>query len=443
MAVWGVVQREDLEESWRLDAQYYQPVYLKQEGEVRALRAQPLETLASISDGNHLTISGQFGLGSIPYLRGGDLSNFFLHNVQAESIPLDAYRALKRSHMKPGDVLLSIVGTIGQTALVTSEYPKLTGSCKIAIIRPRGIRSGYLAAYLASPLGQDLIARRVRGAVQQGLILPDLKALPVPRLSEVQEEQIEMLVGEAYATLKLSTSRYAEAEALLMDALGLNDRSLPTAKAYVAEFSDVRDAERLDAEFFNPAHQFARAYLTDRFQGQPLAHSCIVTKGKTPTEYTSQGVPVVRSGDLADLDRADLLRTDPKNAAFRLKPGDVLISSIGFGSIGKVQVFDAPDRHTTVSEVTVVRPQGMNPYALKTFLASPLGQVQINSWVTGATGQLHLYPQHVEKIIVPHLPDGLQRQIEEKHREATSLKREAATMLEEAKRRVETLVREA
>ena len=56
------------------------------------------------------------------------------------------------------------------------------------------------------------------------------------------------------------------------------------------------------------------------------------------------GRPGVRSGDLADLDRADLLRTDPKNAAFRLKPGDVLISSIGFSSIGKVQVFDAPDR---------------------------------------------------------------------------------------------------
>jgi hypothetical protein len=41
--------------------------------------------------------------------------------------------------MKLGDVLLSIVGTIGSVALVTEKYQHLTGSCKIAIIRPKSV----------------------------------------------------------------------------------------------------------------------------------------------------------------------------------------------------------------------------------------------------------------------------------------------------------------
>jgi hypothetical protein len=68
---------------------------------------------------------------------------------------------------------------------------------------------------------------------------------------------------------------------------------------------------------------------------------------------------------------------------------------------GKVQVFDKPGRYGTVSEVTVVHQTIFNPYYLAAFLRSKVGQYQIGRFITGATGQLHLYPRDVEKIFVP------------------------------------------
>ena len=106
------------------------------------------------------------------------------------------------------------------------------------------------------------------------------------------------------------------------------------------------------------------------------------------------------------------------------------------------QVFDHATPHTTVSEVTVLRQNRLNPYFLKAFLSSPPGQIQIESWVTGATGQLHLRPADVEKIIVPMgIPAGKQEAFERVHREARVLKEQAADLLEQAKQRVEALVR--
>ena len=66
------------------------------------------------------------------------------------------------------------------------------------------------------------------------------------------------------------------------------------------------------------------------------------------------------------------LKTHPTEALFLLEKGDVLISSIGFGSIGKVQVFDKPGTYGTVSEVTVVRQSKLNPHYLAFFLRSAI-----------------------------------------------------------------------
>ncbi|MCI0525328.1 MAG: restriction endonuclease subunit S [Acidobacteria bacterium] len=131
-----------------------------------------------------------------------------------------------------------------------------------------------------------------------------------------------------------------------------------------------------------------------------------VHKGRS-IAYSEHGdVPIIRSGDLVDIeDDTRFLRAYSSEPIIYLRRGDVLISSIGFGSIGKVQIFDKPGRYGTVSEVTIIRQQAFNPYYLAAFLRSRAGQHQIDRFITGATGQLHLYPRDVERIFVP-LPDA-------------------------------------
>jgi type I restriction enzyme, S subunit len=70
-----------------------------------------------------------------------------------------------------------------------------------------------------------------------------------------------------------------------------------------------------------------------------------------PVNYCSDGdVPIIRSGDFVDIEDDDrFLRAHSSEPITYVNSGDVLISSIGYGSIGKIQVFDKPSRAITES----------------------------------------------------------------------------------------------
>lgn len=120
-----------------------------------------------------------------------------------------------------------------------------------------------------------------------------------------------------------------------------------------------------------------------------------------------------------------------------------MISSIGFGSIGKVQVFDKHGTYGTVSEVTVIRQDKMNPFYLASFLRSAFGQMQIDHYITGATGQLHLYPKDVARIFIPSIPWSKQQEYEHLALSAATARRQAKQLLEAAKRAVEVAIEDS
>ena len=101
------------------------------------LKGRPITDFVSVSDGNHMKISDKFIEEGIPYYRGQDIHNFFIESANPICIDRQTYDVpyMKRSHLKKGDVLLSIVGTIGESALVYSDR-NATCSCKLAILRP-------------------------------------------------------------------------------------------------------------------------------------------------------------------------------------------------------------------------------------------------------------------------------------------------------------------
>jgi len=65
----------------------------------------------------------------------------------------------------------------------------------------------------------------------------------------------------------------------------------------------------------------------------------------------------------------------------------------------------------TVSEVTVVRVHDFSPATAAAFLAGHFGQAQIERYITGATGQLHLYPNDVDRILIPDFSQPFQDRI--------------------------------
>jgi type I restriction enzyme, S subunit len=179
----------------------------------------------------------------------------------------------------------------------------------------------------------------------------------------------------------------------------------------IINHSETTEALRLDAEFFDPQDLNLITRL-EKDGGQTLKSICSsVLNGKTPSGYVQDGgIPVVRSGDLVHpfiypgVSNAFLRAPRTRNLV-KVKTGDVLISSIGMGSIGKISlVLDAGD-FVTVSEVTILRSKGYPPEVLFAYLRTRAGQCQIARHITGATGQQHLPKSKVAMILVPPAPD--------------------------------------
>lgn len=192
---------------------------------------------------------------------------------------------------------------------------------------------------------------------------------------------------------------------------------------------------RLDAEYYSKPLLSLLSSI-ERFQVKTVEELCSVESGVTP-KYSNEGTEVIRSGDLSydefvNLD--GLLRTK-ETQTFKVQQKDVLISSIGLGSIGKVCVYDEETERATVSEVLVLRKCKVNPFYLCAFLRGKFGQYQINREITGATGQLHLLKSNVKKIIIP-LIKGIEKNIESKFVEAKKNYVNSENMFEEAQEKL-------
>ena len=91
---------------------------------IRRHTHEDIASLCSVFDGNHFTISDEFTSEGIPYYRGQDVvGNFFIEQSAPNFITDEAFNRpyMTRSHLKRGDVLLSIIGTIGELSLVDSR----------------------------------------------------------------------------------------------------------------------------------------------------------------------------------------------------------------------------------------------------------------------------------------------------------------------------------
>jgi len=182
-------------------------------------------------------------------------------------------------------------------------------------------------------------------------------------------------------------------------------------------FIAASEADRIDAEHFNPRDLKLINDLLNN-GGVRLSDACgRILTGRTPAFYSEDGEDiVVRSGDLTaaliyPTSNGDFLRTKRLLSAVHLKVGDVLISSIGMGSIGKVSLVMDATNLITVSEVTILRDSSIAPEFLFAYLRSETGQRQINREITGATGQQHLLKTKVGRIVIPPPSDDLCKQL--------------------------------
>lgn len=126
----------------------------------------------------------------IQNLKGGQLS---LEDTVFVAAPDNA--EAKRTSVRAGDILISITADLGRIAVVPKSVDGLAHiNQHIALFRPEGICSEYLAAYLASSGGKRQFASLNRQGVKAGLNfqnIRDLQILIPP--AEIQNRYAELV----------------------------------------------------------------------------------------------------------------------------------------------------------------------------------------------------------------------------------------------------------
>lgn len=116
----------------------------------------------------------------------------------------------RRTGIAPGDVLLTIVGTVGRSAVVPTNAPRIVLQRSVAVIRPgREIVEPRFLMYSFIERNAEL-NEQARGVAQKGIYLETLRELEVMLPPLLEQQRIVGILDEAFdniATVKTNAEK--------------------------------------------------------------------------------------------------------------------------------------------------------------------------------------------------------------------------------------------
>ena len=180
---------------------------------------------------------------------------------------------------------------------------------------------------------------------------------------------------------------------------------------YVVRPAVIRD--RFSYTYFHPAYyRVIDALASLKVPIGTLAALCAEgypARGRKPAEEALDGIPILKvrnvTGQGINLDTEfapDTEATREQAGRALLEEGDVLITSTGEGTIGRVDLYPYPETAIADGHITIARVKDdvSDKYVVEV-LRSEFGQIQMLRHVSGSTGQTELLIDHVRNILIP------------------------------------------
>lgn len=271
-------------------------------------------------------------------------------------------------------------------------------------------------------------------AINQEMDLPKIR-VPRPDVG-LQQQVIDRLIPfETEARELEDQAKLARQQAnnTLLSELGLEPPLMPnyffkgkTEKnsffftAYPTELKD-----RLHFLFYDPKYSYLDE-LSKKYKTVSLGSVCRkpIHRGEQVKEDEAGIYPWLKTVNLKNqyIDFEGASRVSEQTFAANQKAmalkGDILLTSTGYVSMGKVDIYEADTQSLVDTHISIIRlNEYYDPHFVAYLLRSHLGQLQIERWWTGASGQIELSQTDIAKFSIvscEDLPYSEQRDIADK-----------------------------
>lgn len=444
------IQLSMLDTSGRIDPEFYKKRYLK---DVEIIQHSNHKLLSAIAD----FVVGPFGSAydtnnyvenpGFRYIRGQDVQPFILNYSSPKYMSEKDYKRLSRYALQQDDILVSVVGTIGNACIITSNDVPAIFSCKSTAIRSKAINPYFLVTFLNSKYGHDLLSRRERGAVQKGINLEDLKSIAVPSLSDGFQSMIEKSLKMSGRLLNNSQNLMALANQILNAGISLPNESSSTNNISIRFFSEsFGKTGRLDAEYYQKKYDELLAFIKKGTYSR-LIDLADISKSIEPGSkaYCDDGIPFIRISDFSKYgfttpDKYLEPHGDYDLPELYLKKDEILFSKDGsIGIAYKVEQDTKAITSGALLHLKIKKDAAIIPDYLTAVLNSDVVHLQAERDAGGSIIN-HWKPSEIEEILIPILPINKQQDISAKIVRSFALKHKSEQLLETAKQAVEMAI---
>lgn len=318
----------------------------------------------------------------------------------------------KRSKVDVGDILYSMIGSIGNYALVEDEPEYAIKNVALFKFKDEKLFNKYFYYLLNSPFIENQIKSQQKGGTQKFVTLKILRNLEIPLPPLPTQKKIAAILDEA------DTLRQ------------LNKQLIDTYNALT---------QSIFLDMFVNENKFEMVELVN------LVNKITDGTHHTP-KYTEQGIPFLRVTDITGSnDSKKFISREEHDALIkRCHPerNDILYTKNG--TIGVAKIIDWDYEFSIFVSLCLMKPKHniINNIYLETFLNTPFALNQaLKHSKTGTITNLHLV--EIKKMKVPFPPIHLQNQFAERVKLIEAQKAQAHEALQKSEALFNSLLQKA
>jgi restriction endonuclease S subunit len=428
---------------FRLDAEYVSKRNIELNSTLDKVGFKRIGEFADVTDGIHASIdySEESDVKLVSATSPRENYFDFSRNV---FISKESHLRNPRTALKVGDVIISTVGTIGNSAVVTASDLPANSDRHVGIIRIINTQflPNYVSTFLLSKYGRFQTLRESTENVQLNLFIYKIKTLKIANLSIYFQKKIDEMVCLANNNREQSQILYRQAEELLLETLGLKDFQPSQTGTNIKSFKESFLATgRLDAEYYQPKYEDYVRLIRNYPGGFELLQAACNLKD---SNFTPDETKEYQYIELSDIGKSGNItgcmfaqgKELPSRARRKINANDVVISSIEGSLESCAFVTEDYDNALCSTGFYVISSDKINSETLLVLFKSEVMQNILKQNCSG-TILTAINKTEFQNIPVPLIGKDIQQQIAELIRESFVLRRESERLLEEAKEMVE------